>query len=311
MRLRIGTRGSQLALWQANHIRDRLLAECDDVEEVEFEIIKTRGDTILDRTLSKVGGKGLFITEIEDALLDGRVDIAVHSMKDMPAVLPDGLTIAAVPERANPRDAFVTPLSSDVSHWRELPNGAVVGTSSLRRTSQLLAVRPDLEVKPLRGNVDTRLRKLDEGHEGMSSIILASAGLERLGWRHRITSEFEDAVMTPAVGQGALAIEARTSDEKVQRILSVLEHTPTREATMAERTFLRLVEGSCQVPVGGFAKVEDHVLSMTAFVGSPDGSTLVRAAVNGASSTYEALGARLADEVLESGGRATLSDLLD
>ena len=310
MKIRIGTRGSQLALWQANHIRDRLLAECEEVEAVEFEIIKTRGDTILDRTLSKVGGKGLFITEIEDALLEGRVDLAVHSMKDMPAVLPSGLVIAAIPERANPFDAFVAPLSSSVSHWDELPLNAVVGTSSLRRTSQLLAIRPDLKIKPLRGNVDTRLRKLDDGEQGMEAIILASAGLERLGWGQRITAQFDDVAMTPAVGQGALAIEARVGDERVIDVLKRLEDLPTRQATMAERTFLRLVEGSCQVPVGGFARVQGNTLSLKAFVGDPEGKTLIRAQVEGPPDSHESLGSELANEILEGGGRAILSDLL-
>ncbi len=310
MKLRIGTRGSQLALWQANHIRERLLAECDEVQEVEFEIIKTRGDKILDRTLSKVGGKGLFISEIEDALLDGRVDVAVHSMKDMPAVLPPGLVIAAIPKRANPYDAFVAPLSSELTDWNDLPQGAVVGTSSLRRTSQLLALRPDLKIKPLRGNVDTRLRKLDDGEEGMEAIILASAGLERLGWGHRITAEFDDVAMIPAVGQGALAIEGRTDDQRVLGILNSLEDLPTRQATMAERTFLKRVEGSCQVPVGGYARVQGDTLSMSAFVGAPDGKTLIRSQVQGAADSYEALGGELASEILEGGGRAILSDLL-
>jgi hydroxymethylbilane synthase len=214
MKLRIGTRGSQLALWQANHIRDRLLAECDDVDEVDFEVIKTRGDTILDRTLSKVGGKGLFITEIEDAILDNRVDLAVHSMKDMPAVLPPGLVIASIPQRANPLDAFVTPQLSTLSDWRDLPQGAVVGTSSLRRTCQLLAARPDLRVKPLRGNVDTRLRKLDDGEEGMVAIILASAGLERLGLEHRISCQFDAETMIPCRGPGSAGDRSQERQRK-------------------------------------------------------------------------------------------------
>ena len=310
MRLRIGTRGSQLALWQANHIRDRLLGECPQVESVEFEVIKTRGDKILDRTLSKVGGKGLFITEIEDALRGGRVDLAVHSMKDMPAVLPEGLVIAAVPERANPLDAFVARDGSSLTHWQELHHGAVVGTSSLRRTSQLLSVRPDLQIKPLRGNVDTRLRKLDEGADGMEAIVLASAGLERLGWGQRITAEFEAELMTPAVGQGALAIEAREDASELRQILTTLEHRPTRDATLAERTFLRGVEGSCQVPVGGFARVKGDAIHLAAFVGSPSGNKMVRLETVGKAGNAEEEGLRLAERILESGGRAILNDLL-
>lgn len=309
MKVTIGTRGSALALWQAHHIRDRLLAG-GGIEQVELLIIKTRGDLILDRSLSKVGGKGLFITELEDALLDGRVDLAVHSMKDMPAALPDGLAIVAVPERACHLDALVVAEGRDFESVDTLPHGAVVGTSSLRRSSQLLARRPDLVITPIRGNVDTRLRKLDAGEGGMVAIILASAGLERLGWGHRITEKLDPQWMIPAVAQGALALEARDADGALQRCLAALTDPPTDVATRAERAFLSAVEGSCQVPVGGFAQVRGDRCSLRAFVGKVDGSSLVIAEAQGSAESPEAVGRAVADEVLRRGGREILADLL-
>ena len=230
----IGSRGSKLALWQAHHVRDRLLAL--GVPEVTVTIIKTSGDVIQDRSLSEVGGKGLFVKEIEEALAAGRIDLAVHSMKDMTSDLPDGLVIAAVPEREDPRDAWVMPAGHPGGDFevlvRAIPEGASVGTSSMRRAAQLFHKRPDVKIVPLRGNVDTRLRKLDEGVEGLAAIVLACAGLVRLGLGARISAAIPIEAMLPAVGQGALALETREDDLATRAIVEALEHGPTRTATI-------------------------------------------------------------------------------
>lgn len=264
-RLRIGSRGSQLALWQSQWVQARL-AELG--VEAEIEIIRTTGDKVTDVPLAKVGSKGLFTKEIEDALLEGRVDLAVHSLKDLPTVLPDGLMLAAVPEREDPRDALIGKTLA------ELPQGARVGTSSLRRTAQLKRLRPDLVLEPIRGNLDTRLRKLDEGQ--FDAILLAAAGLRRLGWAGRIAELMDPALMCPAVGQGALAIETRGEGEGFE-ICARLEHGPTRAAVDAERAVLARLGGGCQVPIGAHASQVDGALRVFGVVASPDGTELVRA----------------------------------
>ncbi len=314
--LTIATRGSALALWQAHHIRDRLLADPDNgVDRVELLVMKTRGDKILDVALAKVGGKGLFVKELETALLDGRADLAVHSMKDVPSELPPGLTLGAVPPRANPLDAWVTPSAgpSAGKTLDELPQGAVVGTSSLRRSSQLLARRPDLEIVPIRGNLDTRLRKLDEGVDGMQALVLAAAGLERMGWAERITRAFPVDEMIPAVAQGALGIEIREGDARVQAIVDRLTDAETRDAVAAERALLRTLEGSCQVPLGGHAVIHgreaDATLELVGFVATLDGRERIVARRRGPRTQAEALGHALGEELLAQGGREILDAL--
>lgn len=312
MKLVIGTRGSALALWQARHIRDRLLAETA-ADDVTLEVISTKGDRIQNVSLAKVGGKGLFVKEIEAALYDGSVDLAVHSMKDMPSLLPPGLVIGAVPQRANPLDAWVARHGDEAAaNLSSLPQGACVGTSSLRRAAQLLAVRPDLTILPIRGNVDTRLSKLDEGRDGLQAIVLACAGLERLGWGERVTEAIPSDSMLPAVGQGALAIECREGDERVLAALRVLDHQPTRVAVDAERAFLRQVEGSCQIPVGGFAELDAaaETITLRTLLAAPDGATIVRDERRGPIGDAADLGRAAGDALLAQGGRELLDALL-
>src|SRR5712692_5722060 len=268
--LTIGSRGSQLALWQARWVQARLETFG---EESRIEIIHTTGDKITDVALSKVGTKGLFTKEIEDALLDGSIDLAVHSLKDMPTDLPAGLTLAAIPEREDPRDALVG------RHLAELPKGARIGTSSLRRAAQLRAIRPDLAIETIRGNVDTRLRKLDSGQ--YDAIVLAAAGLRRLGCDNRIAELLEPDVMCPAVGQGALAVETRADNGRAFEICARLEHAATRIAVTAERAALAALGGGCQVPIGAYATVQQGVVVTQAIVISPDGLSIVRKQATG------------------------------
>jgi hydroxymethylbilane synthase len=291
----IGSRGSQLALWQARWVAARL-AELGI--ETRIEIIKTTGDKITDVPLAKVGIKGLFTKEIEEALLDGRVDLAVHSMKDLPTEVPPGLTVAAIPEREDERDAMVG------CTLDQLPPGARVGTSSLRRSAQLLALRPDLMIEPLRGNLDTRLRKLAEGQ--YDAILLAAAGLKRLGWAERIRELLPVSVMCPAVGQGALAIETRDDDGEAFHIARRLDDVVTRAAVTAERAVLGALGGGCQVPIGCHATVDAGELRLTAIVASPDGRSIVRGAKAGPMGDAALLGSTLARELLGGGGRAIL-----
>ncbi|MGA3188497.1 MAG: hydroxymethylbilane synthase [Bryobacteraceae bacterium] len=260
----IGSRGSQLALWQAHHIAQKLNVE------TRIEIIKTTGDKIQDVPLSQVGGKGLFTKEIEEALLDGRIDLAVHSLKDMPSELPAGLTLAAIPEREDPRDALI---------GAPLKEGARVGTSSLRRSVQLMNMHHGLKIEMLRGNVDTRLRKLDEGQ--YDTIILAAAGLRRLGLEHRIAEYLAVDAMIPAVGQGALAIETRDDNGDAHQLARTLEHKASRIAITAERAFLAVFGGSCQVPIGAHATLDGEMLHLRAFVSEPDGSNPRRGELTG------------------------------
>jgi len=287
----IASRGSQLALWQARWVAAQLSAAG---HECRIEIIKTTGDKIADVPLAKVGTKGLFTKEIEEALLDGRADLAVHSLKDLPTELPEGLVLAAVPEREDPRDAVVGKKLAD------LPPGAKVGTSSLRRAAQLLKLRPDLQVESIRGNLDTRLRKLDEGQ--YDAILLAAAGLKRLGWGDRIAEILEPEQMCPAVGQGALAIETRAGFEAV----AMLDHADTHTAVMAERGVLRALGGGCQVPIGAYATVFNGRVRLLAIVAAPDGSQLVGAQAGGAAAEAAEIGARLAAYLLQRGARQIL-----
>ncbi len=312
-KLVIATRGSRLALWQANHIRDLLLADgaVTGVREVELMVMKTRGDKILDRALSAVGGKGLFVKELEEALLDGRADLAVHSMKDLPSELPEGLTISAVPHRANPYDAVVFGESSErISSLGQLRDGATVGTSSLRRASQVLALYPELTIVPVRGNLDTRLRKLDAGVDGMQALVLASAGLERLGWGHRISRALAPDEMVPAVAQGALGVETRSADLRVCAAVSRLDDARSRACVTAERAFLRRLEGNCQIPLGAYAQfLDDQTLSMIGFVGRPDGSATFRNELRMPVEQAVELGERLAKMLLDAGGAEVLDTL--
>lgn len=302
--LKIGTRQSLLALWQSNHIAACLRKQYPDCEVVLKKIV-TKGDRILDVPLAQIGGKGLFTKEIEEDLLNGEVDLAVHSLKDMPTVLPEGLCLTAITERANVGDAFV---SNKYNSFAELPLGAVVGTSSLRRKAQLLAARPDLTIRDLRGNVDTRLRKLDEGL--YDAIILAAAGLERLGHGDRIKAVIPSSVCLPAVGQGALAIECRTNDAEVRQMLDFLNDEPTVYATNAERAFLGLLEGGCQVPIGVHADVEGDKIKIEAIIAALDGSTVLRDTVEGPASDAVALGQALGRKMLANGGQEILAAIL-
>jgi hydroxymethylbilane synthase len=301
--LRIGTRGSLLALQQSQWVRDTLMNHWPGLV-VELQVIKTTGDKIQDVPLAKVGGKGLFVKEIEDALLAREVDLAVHSMKDVPAILPDSLIIAAIPCREDPRDVLVT---RGIPSLEELPREAKVGTSSLRRAAQVKALRPDLRVENLRGNLDTRLRKVEEGH--YDAIILAAAGLHRMGWQARISHYLEPEQFLPAVGQGALGIEARADDAEVLAHLTPLHHPDTEVAVAAERSFLKELEGGCQVPIGGYARVVGDMVEFTGLVAAVDGSVLLRRGGKAPVAEAAELGLRVAQELLAAGGKAILAEV--
>jgi hydroxymethylbilane synthase len=299
----IATRESVLALWQANFIRERLSKL---YPQTEFNIfgMTTRGDQILDISLSKIGGKGLFIKELEQALEDKRADIAVHSMKDVPMDMPEGFALAAIAEREDPRDAFI---SNQYASLSELPAASVVGTSSLRRESQLRARFPHLQVKPLRGNVQTRLRKLDEG--AFTAIILAAAGLKRLGLADRITALLSPELSLPAVGQGALGIECRADRTDLIKLVQPLHHPVTAQCVEAERAMSRALGGSCQVPLGGFAEITAGVLRLRGFVASPDGTRMISNELSGGPETGAGLGAQLARNLKEQGAAEILAAL--
>lgn len=293
--LKIGTRKSQLALWQAEYVRDRLLAEHPDLE-IELVKMSTQGDKILDTSLAKVGGKGLFIKELEQRLFDGSADIAVHSLKDMTVDLPDGLHLAVTCEREDPRDAFV---SNAFKGLDELPAGSRVGTSSLRRQAQLRSAYPELQIVGLRGNVNTRLAKLDGGE--YDAIILACAGLIRLGFHDRITAALEPETSLPAVGQGAVCIECRSDDAGINALLAPLNHADTETCTGAERAMNAALEGGCQVPIAGYAVLEDNELHLRGLVGDPDGSEVIRSEIRGPREQAEALGRQLGEDLLARG----------
>ncbi|BBT23087.1 hydroxymethylbilane synthase [Aeromonas caviae] len=301
--LRIATRKSPLALWQANFVKDRLEALHPDLQ-VELVPMSTQGDKILDTPLAKVGGKGLFVKELETAMLEGRADIAVHSMKDVPVEFPDGLGLHTICEREDPRDAFV---SNHFNQIDELPQGAVVGTSSLRRQCQLRAARPDLVIRDLRGNVNTRLAKLDAGE--YDAIILAAAGLKRLEMAHRIAAFIEPEQSLPANGQGAVGIECRLDDHELHALLAPLEHPETRIRVLTERAMNRALQGGCQVPIGAYALVQGEEVWLRGLVGSPDGARVIRDEIRGPLAEGEALGHTLAQRLLAAGADVILAEV--
>ncbi len=301
--IKIGTRGSQLALWQANWVKDKIELQFPDTQ-VDIIKIKTTGDKIVDRPLAMVGGKGLFVKEIEKALLDGDVDIAVHSMKDMPGDLPEGLCIGAIPLREDPRDVLV---SRNNKTLMELAPGAKIGTSSLRRASQIRYARPDLVISSIRGNLGTRLGKLDNGE--FDAIVLAAAGIIRLGMKERISQYLEPDTMLPAVGQGALCIETRQNDANMVPFLDMLDHRETRIPVLAERAFLRKLEGSCHIPVACFGIVQAREIILTGLVASEDGTRMVKETSRGPAASAEAIGTSLANILLDRGAAHILENL--
>ena len=301
--IRIATRKSALALWQAEYVKAELLRHHPNLT-VELVPMSTQGDKILDTPLAKIGGKGLFVKELEQAMLDDRADIAVHSMKDVPVEFPDGLMLHTICPRENPQDAFV---SNQFKSIDELPPGAVVGTSSLRRQCQLKALRPDLTVRDLRGNVNTRLAKLDNGE--YAAIILAAAGLIRLGFEQRIAALMSVDTSLPANGQGAVGIECRSDDKEVQQLLSALEHNDTRICVLAERAMNRKLQGGCQVPIGAFAVIEGGTLWLRGLVGALDGSEIIRHQLRGPVAEAEQLGVALAEHLLSLGADRILQDV--
>jgi hydroxymethylbilane synthase len=299
----LGTRGSRLAVWQAEWVQARLRESAPDVT-VTLRRIKTSGDKILDVPLATIGGKGLFVKEIEDALLQGDIDLAVHSMKDVPTVLPKGLEILCVPAREDPRDALI---SREAKPLDRLPKGARVGTSSLRRQAQLLHRRPDLKIEMLRGNLDTRLRKLRDGE--FDAVVVAAAGLKRMGWLEQVTEYLPSDVSLPAIGQGALGLEGRGDDTFVRGVVASLEDAPTRTAVTAERALLERLEGGCQVPIAAHATLSEGRLRLEGLVASVDGRRLVRDSVEGPVASARELGRRLAEQLLRQGGEAILNEI--
>jgi hydroxymethylbilane synthase len=300
----IGTRGSQLALWQTNWVKREIERHHPGLE-IEVVVISTKGDRVLDVSLPKLGeqGKGLFTKELEEAIIESRIDLAVHSLKDLPTELPAGLHVGAICEREDVRDALVA--RSGISSFEEIPRGALIGTSSLRRQAQIRALRPDLRIEPIRGNVDTRLRKLDEG--AFDAIILASAGLHRLGYAGRITEHLSLDLVLSAVGQGALAIETRAADEVINALVRKIDHEQTRLECTAERAFLKGLGGGCLVPIAAHAVTGDGTLKLSGLVASPDGSEIVRGQVEGDSTSAELLGEEMAARLLARGAAQLLS----
>lgn len=302
-KLRIATRKSPLALWQANHVRDALMARNPGLD-VELSTMTTQGDKILDTPLAKVGGKGLFVKELELGILEGRADLAVHSMKDVPVEFPEGLGLAAILEREDPRDVLISNTFSSID---TLPEGARVGTSSLRRQCQLRARRPDLEVLDLRGNVNTRLAKLDNGD--YDAILLAAAGVKRMGWEDRITELLPPEQFLPAIGQGAIGIEIRVADERVSRVVKALNDEQTATRIRAERALNERLQGGCQVPIAGYSEISHGVMVLRALVGRPDGTELVQGVISGKPEDGEELGQVLADDLLSRGAKQILAEV--
>jgi len=302
--LRIATRKSPLALWQAEHVRSRLM-ELHAGLQVELLTMSTQGDRILDSPLAKIGGKGLFVKELEQGMLEDRADIAVHSMKDVPAELPEGLCIGAILEREDPQDAFV---SNEFASVDALPDAARVGTSSLRRQCQLRARRPDLQILDLRGNVGTRLGKLDAGD--YDAIVLACAGLKRLGMAARITSALAPELMLPAIAQGVIGIECRYDDERVKALIAPLNHEATLQRTTAERAMNATLAGGCQAPVAGYSVISANAIELRGLVGRADGSEIIHGDISGPVQQAAALGKQLADDLLSRGARPILDELL-
>jgi hydroxymethylbilane synthase len=301
--LTIGSRGSKLALWQSNLVADALRSLEPELQ-ISIQKIKTSGDKILDVPLAKIGGKGLFVKEIETALLEEKIDLAVHSMKDVPTDLPQGLIIGAVMERKDPRDALV---SRGNVPFSALPKDAVIGTSSLRRKAQLLGYSLEFRFVDLRGNLDTRFRRMDEGE--FDAVILASAGIERMGWAERIAERISPEICLPAVGQGAIGIEIRGDDEEVRELVSKLDHGESRARVLAERALMHVLEGGCQVPVGAYSVIEKGILKLTAAVASLDGTKLVRDSIEGSLEEAEGLGSALAKRLLAQGADKILNEI--
>lgn len=301
--VRIGTRGSQLALWQANWVKAQLEKIHPDLT-LELVIIKTRGDKILDVPLAKVGGKGLFVKEIEDALLAARIDVAVHSMKDMPGDIPQGLTIGPVPQREDPRDVLI---AREATGLPDLRIGARVGTSSLRRAAQIKHIRPDIQIVPLRGNLTTRVQKMDT--QGIDAVVLAAAGLRRLGLQERITQYLDSSVMLPAAAQGALCIEIRSDDRAIADLVAPLNHPETRAIISGERAFLNRLEGGCQVPIAAYGQIEGERFTLTGLVAGLDGTPLYRESLSGKASAPEKTGIALAETLLAAGAGHILETL--
>ncbi|WP_430534208.1 hydroxymethylbilane synthase [Listeria rocourtiae] len=302
----VGSRRSQLALTQTKWVIAKLQKEFPDVS-FEIEEIVTKGDRILDVTLSKVGGKGLFVSEVEDALSEKRIDFAVHSMKDVPSTLAEGLVIGAIPKRENPLDCLIFKERRSLD---ELAEGAVVGTSSLRRAAQLLHIRPDLTIKPIRGNIDTRLRKLQE--EDFDAIVLAVAGLKRMDWLDKLEQEntfLDVSVCLPAVGQGALAIECREDDSLVRDMLSLLQHIETSQAVEAERTLLKALDGGCEIPIAGYATTKDGCIELKGLVSSANGKTFYQITEQG--EDPKALGLSVAEKLIKLGAKEIIQELRD
>ncbi len=305
-KLIIGSRGSELALWQARWVQAELSKRFPDLD-ITIEIIKTKGDKILDAPLSKIGDKGLFTREIEAALLTKQIDLAVHSLKDLPTQLPEGLTLGAITEREDVRDVFIPHPGNPVKKLLDQSRGAKIATGSLRRKCQLLAARPDFEIVDIRGNLNTRMRKLEESD--WAGMLLARAGVVRLGWASAIGETLDANLILPAVGQGALGIEIREGDAYVQEIVSVLQHYPTAQSALSERALLRKLEGGCQVPIGTFAKVEGESLTLAGLVGSLDGTIVVKDSRSGPVAGAEAIGYALADALLAAGADAILKEI--
>jgi hydroxymethylbilane synthase len=301
--IKIGTRSSKLALWQANWVKS-ILTEINPSRNIDLVTIKTKGDKILDVPLAKVGGKGLFVKEIEQALLDNRIDLAVHSMKDMPAKIPEGLCIGAIPQREVAGDVLI---ARNNQRFRDLRRGAVIGTSSLRRAAQVRHSRPDIEIAPLRGNLDTRLKKLET--EDLDAIVLAAAGVKRLELEHRITEYLDSDIMLPAVGQGALCIETRQNDRTIAPMIQDLDDSRTRAVVLGERAFLNRLGGSCQVPIAGHGEIQGDIFKLTGLVAEIDGSRIFRTVLTGAVDASESVGIGLAEELLARGADRVLKKL--
>ncbi len=302
MKIRIGTRKSKLALWQANHIADRIRKELG--YEVELVKIVTKGDKILDVPLAKVGGKGLFVKEIEEAMLRNEIDIAVHSLKDVPTYFPEGLDLVAITEREDPRDAF---LSVEYDSIYEMKEGDILGTSSLRRKSQVAQLKPELDIQDLRGNVDTRIRKMEEGQ--YKGIILAYAGLKRLGLENKVKQVFSPEEMIPAVAQGFLGIEGRKNDDKIKEVIKILNHKESELRAKAERAFLKTLEGGCQVPIAAYAEIKDNTLTIVGYISDLEGKRVFKDKISGNKENAEEIGTELAQKLLDEGGKQVLDEI--
>jgi hydroxymethylbilane synthase len=302
LKIRIGTRKSKLALWQANYIAERIRKELG--YEVELIKIVTKGDKILDVPLAKVGGKGLFVKEIEEAMLRNEIDIAVHSLKDVPTYFPEGLDLVAITEREDPRDAF---LSVEYNSIYEMKKGEILGTSSLRRKSQVIQLKPELDIKDLRGNVDTRIRKMEEGQ--YKGIILAYAGLKRLGLENKVKQIFSPEEMIPAVAQGFLGIEGRKNDDKIKEVIKVLNHKESELRAKAERAFLKTLEGGCQVPIAAYAEINGESLSIVGYISDLEGKRVFKGKISGRKEDAEEIGTKLAERLLNEGGKQVLEEI--